>query len=365
MKKLLICVFLVGLLTSFTDKGKVYFFVGTTNKSEQSVVTLGELDLATGTVVLKDSSVVSPAPGYLAVAPNKKSLYVVTQDNQIRAFAIEPNKKLRFLNSVPSEGLNPCHVSVHPSGKKVFTANYTGGSFTAYDLTPSGSIGKISYTEQYTGSGPNIKRQDKSHAHCAVNSPNGKYVYVADLGTDKIMNYQVAGKSGEISPNPNQPFFTAKPGSGPRHLVIHPAGKFMYVLNELSAELNSVTVSDKGELEEVETYPTIPADFKGNNSSAAIHLHPNGKFVLVSNRGHNSISVFQIQASGKLKQVDIQTRSIDTPRDFNIDPTGKFVIIGNQVTNDLTVYSIDPGTGKLTFKASGIKVTNPTAIAFL
>lgn len=365
MKKLLICVFLVGLLTSFTDKGKVFFYIGTTNKSDQSVVALAELDLATGTVILKDSTIVSPAPGYLAVAPNKKSLYVVTQDNEIRAFTIEPNKKLRFVNSVPSEGLNPCHVSVHPSGKKVFAANYSDGSFAAYDLTSSGSIGKISYKEKYTGSGPNAKRQDRSHAHCAVNSPNGKYVYVADLGTDKIMNYLVAGKDGAITPNPNQPFYTAKPGSGPRQVVITTSGKFMYLLNELNAELSALTVSDKGVLEEIESYPTIPADFKGNNSSAAIHLHPNGKFVVVSNRGHNSISVFQIQAGGKLKQVDMQTRSIDTPRDFSIDPTGKFVVVGNQVTNDLTVYAIDPSTGKLTFRASGIKVTNPTAVAFL
>lgn len=365
MKKLLICLVLIGVLTSFTDKGKVYFYIGTTNKSEQSVVALAELDLATGNVVLKDSTVVSPAPSYIAVAPDKKSLYAVTLDNEIRAFAIESTKKLRHLNSVPSEGDNPCHVSVHPSGKKVFAANYSGSSFTAYDLTPSGSIGKISYTIPYTGSGPNTKRQDKSHAHCAVNSPNGKYVYVADLGTDKIMNYQITGKGGEISPNPNQPFYTAKPGSGPRQLVINPAGKLMYLLNELSAELSVITVSDKGVLEEMETYPTIPADFKGNNSAAAIHLHPNGKFVLVSNRGHNSVSVFQIQASGKLKQVDIQTKNIDTPRDFDIDPTGKFVIVGNQATNDLTVYSIDSGTGKLTFHSSGIKVTNPTAIAFL
>jgi 6-phosphogluconolactonase len=365
MKKLLIYLLLVGILTSFTDKGKVFFYIGTTNKSDQSVIALAELDLSTGNVRLVDSAVVSPAPSYLAIGPGKKTLYAVTLDNQIRAFGIEPNKKLRFLNSVSSEGANPCHVSVHPSGKKVFAANYSGGTFAAYDLLPSGSIGEISYTEQYSGSGPNQRRQNKAYAHCAVNSPNGKYVYVADLGTDRVMNYQVVGKGDKIVPNPSQAYLTIKPGSGPRQMSFHSNGKYVYLLNELSADLTAIAVSAQGVLEEIETYPTIPADFQGANSAAAVHLHPNGKFVLVSNRGHNSISVFRILSNGKLQQVDVQTQNIDTPRDFNIDPTGRFVVVGNQMTSDLTVFAIDPATGKLTFRVAGIKVANPTAIAFL
>ncbi|GGB93407.1 hypothetical protein GCM10011325_21010 [Dyadobacter sediminis] len=367
MKKLVVFVSLLlfGLAGfSFQDK-TVPFYIGTQDKGANSSITLCELNLSSGQVTLIDTFNNSSGPGYVAVSPNKKNLYAVTADNKITAFAIDADHKLSYLNSQSSEGMNPCHVSVHPSGKMAFAANYTGGSFTAYTLQPDGKVNPPVYTEQYSGTGPNTKRQEKSHAHFATASPDGKYVFVTDLGSDKVMNYVADAKTGKLKPNPAQPFFTANPGSGPRHLIIHPSGKSLFLLNELDATLTSCTIGKDGVIAAVKTYPTIPADFSGTNTSSAIHLHPNGKFVYVSNRGHNSVTGFKINSNGELEMVDQQTKSIATPRDFNIDPSGKFMIIANQSTDNLVVYDVDASTGKFTFRQESIAVKLPICVAFL
>lgn len=366
MKKLtvLFALLLAGSV-SFSQKQAVQFYVGTQDKGANSSISLCELDLGSGTITLLDTFNQCVGPGYVAVSPDKNNLYAVTGDNKITAFRIGADKKLTYLNSQSSEGANPCHVSVHPSGKMAFAANYTGGSFTAYTLAADGKLNAPAYQEQYSGTGPNTKRQEKAHAHFAAATPDGKYVFVTDLGSDKVMNYMADVKTGKLIPNPAQPFFAAKPGSGPRHLVIHPSGKSLFLLNELEATLTSCTIDKQGKIAEVKTYPTLPSDFQGTNTSSAIHLHPNGKFVYVSNRGHNSISAFRIGEAGALEMVDQQTKSIATPRDFNIDPSGKFMVVANQTADNLVVYDVDSATGKFTFRQESIGIKLPICVAFL
>ncbi|MCF0050359.1 lactonase family protein [Dyadobacter sp. LJ53] len=367
MKKLFIVftLLLAGLVSmSFQDK-TVAFYIGTADKGANSSVSLCELNMSTGQITLIDTFNNCVGPGYVAISPNKKNLYAVGGDKVV-AFAIGGDKKLTYLNSESSAGVGPCHVSVHPSGKAAYVSNYGGGSFAAYDLQGDGMLTAPTYTEQYTGTGPHAKRQEKAHAHFATASPDGKYVYVTDLGSDKIMNYVADSRGGALKPNPAQPFFSGKPGAGPRHLIIHPSGKSLFLLNELEATLTSCTIDKNGVIKAVNTYPTIPADYSGpTNTSSAIHLHPNGKFVYVSNRGHNSISGFKIGANGALDMVDQQTKSIATPRDFNFDPSGKFMIVANQSTDNLIVYDVDAATGKLAFKAESIGVKAPICVAFL
>ncbi|CAG5070578.1 6-phosphogluconolactonase [Dyadobacter sp. CECT 9623] len=367
MKKLILPFLLAAaslMLVSFQDK-TIPFYIGTQDKGANSSITLCELNLSTGQITVIDTFNNSVGPGYVAISSNKKFLYAAGGNNKIDAYAIGGDKKLTYLNSQSSEGANPCHVAVHPSGKMVLAANYTGGSFSAYPATADGKLGAPSYTEQYTGTGPNEKRQEKAHAHFATASPDGKYVYVTDLGSDKVMNYVVDSKANKLIPNPAQPFFSGKPGAGPRHLIIHPSGKSLFLLNELEASLTACTIDKKGVITAGKTYPTIPTDFSGANTSAAIHLHPNGKFVYVSNRGHNSITGFAIKADGDLEMIDQQTKSIATPRDFNIDPSGKIMIVANQSTDNLVVYDIDQATGKFTFKHESIAVKSPICVAFL
>ncbi|KQS24752.1 lactonase family protein [Dyadobacter sp. Leaf189] len=366
MKNIILPILLLGaslLLVSFQDK-TVPFYIGTQDKGANSSISLCELNLSTGKITLIDTFNTSVGPGYVAVSPDKKTLYAAGGNNKVDAYSIGKDKKLTYLNSQSSEGANPCHVAVHPSGKLVFAANYTGGGFTAYPAEAGGKLGTPVYREQYTGTGPNEKRQEKSHAHFATASPDGKFVYVTDLGSDKVMNYTVDTRKNQLVPNPAQPFFTGKPGAGPRHLIIHPSGKSLFLLNELDATLTSCSVDKNGVITAIKTYPTLPSDFTSTNTSAAIHLHPNGKFVYVSNRGHNSITGFAIKANGELEMVDQQTKSIATPRDFNIDPSGKLMIVANQSTDNLVVYDVDPATGKLAFKHESISVKLPICIVF-
>ena len=367
MKKILsvVALLLTGLLAvSFQDK-TVAFYIGTQDKGANSSVSLCELNMSTGQITLIDTFNNCVGPGYVAISPNKKNLYAVGGD-KIVSFAIGADKKLTYLNSESSEGANPCHVAVHPSGKAAYVANYTGGSFSAYNLLPDGKVTPPVYKEQYTGTGPNAKRQEKSHAHFATATPDGKYVFLTDLGADKIMNYAVDSKGSSLRANPAQPFFSGKPGAGPRHLIIHPSGKSLFLLNELEATLTSCSIDKNGVIKAINTYPTIPADYAGpTNTSSAIHLHPNGKFVYVSNRGHNSITAFKIGANGALEMVDQQTKSISIPRDFNFDPSGKFMIVANQSADNLVVYDVDAATGKFTFKHESIGVKSPICVAFL
>jgi len=364
MKKLSIVIIILACAITFSFQNKtIPFYIGTGDKGANSSISLCELDLSTGNITLIDTFNNCVGPGYVAISPNKKNLYAAAGDHKIAAFAIGEDHKLTYLNSQPSEGLNPCHVSVHPSGKMAFVANYTGGSFSAYTLQPDGKVDPATFTQQYAGTGPNTKRQEKAHAHFATASPDGKYVYVTDLGSDKVMNYVPDIKTGKLIPNPAQPFYTAKPGSGPRHLIIHPSGKSLFLLNELEATLTACSIDKKGAISEIETYHTVPEGITGNTSSA-IHLHPNGKFVYISNRGHNSISAFKILPNGKLEKIDEITKSISIPRDFNIDPTGKFMIVANQDKNNLVVYKVDDA-GKLAFLKESIAVQAPICVAFL
>ncbi|QRR02073.1 lactonase family protein [Dyadobacter sandarakinus] len=355
---------LLNAFSAFAFQDKVAFYVGSQDKDPQASITLAELDLSTGGITVVDTFSHGAGPGYLAISPNRKNLYAVSSENKLMSFSIGTDKKLTFLNSQSSEGENPCHVAVHPSGKMVLASNYTGGSFTAYPVEAGGKLGAPIYKEQYSGTGPNTRRQEKSHAHFSAATPDGRFVFVTDLGGDKIMNYAADAKSGKLMPNPAQPFFMAKPGSGPRHFVLSASGKELYLLNELEATLTTCSVDKNGVIKALNTYPTIPADFSGTNTSAAVHLHPNGKFVYVSNRGHNSISAFRIKGGGVLEKTDEQTQNISTPRDFNIDPSGKWMIVGNQTGDNLVVYAVDPQTGKLTFKQEGVKVKLPICIVF-
>jgi len=350
-------------LNGVYSQNQVSFYVGSTDKSPDAKLLYCELNLTDGSITEKLALSVGPGPGYLAISPDKNKLYIASQDNKIRAFSILENGKLNLLNSQDSQGINPCYVSVHPTGKLAFTANYTSGSLAAFPLQQDGSLSPASFFRQLEGTGPNQQRQEQSHAHCAVPSPDGKYLYVADLGTDRIMNYLI-NADGEIIENPVQAFFKVHPGAGPRHLQVHPSGKYMFVLNELDGTLLSCNIDTRGVITEIQSQSSLPSDFSGAASSAAIRLHPDGKYVYISNRLYNAIQVYEIQQDGKLLKVDEVRQAVDHPRDFNIDPTGQYLLIANRDANDLAVYRIDE-TRKHTFLHRSIHTKQPSCIEFL
>lgn len=363
--KYLMILLAMAVFSQSNAQNKARFYVGTGARGAESSITLCELDLKSGAVTVIDTFSNVVGPGYVAVSSDKKNLYSVNQDNTIAAFAVGEGGKLTYLDQQPDAGQNPCHVSLHPSGRMAFLANYGSGSWAAYPIDKSGRLLPASADFQFSGSGPDQSRQEKPHAHCAVPSPDGNFVYVADLGTDRLMNYKIDQKTRQVVANPAQAYFSTKPGAGPRHLVIHPSGKYLYLLNEMHTTLTACAIDDEGVVTEIETIPTIPADFKEKNTSAAIRLHPNGNYVYVSNRGYNSIHGFEILKNGKLKSVGEVNQELATPRDFNFDPSGKFMVVGNQKTNDLTVYRVDPKSGQMTFVSKSISLKDPICVQFL
>ena len=365
MKLTLIFLSIVLATVAQAQQNTARFYVGSGNKGTDSAITLCELNLKDGTVTVVDTFKNVQGPGYVSLSPDQKYLYSVNQDHTIAAFAVGKEGTLTYLDKQPAEGVNPCHVSVHPSGKMAFLANYTSGTWAAYPIGANGEVKAASATYAFTGSGPDKSRQEKPHAHCAIPSPNGKYVYISDLGTDRLMNYTVDAKSGKVLPNPAQAYFSTQPGAGPRHMAFHPPGKYLYLLNEMKATLTACAVDGNGIVKEIETVNTVPADFSGKNTSAAVHVHPNGKFVYASNRGYNSIHAYEIQKNGSLKSVGEVREGIDIPRDFNFDPSGTFMVVGNQKTNDLVVYKVDPKTGAMTFLSKSIALKDPICFVFL
>lgn len=362
---------LLALLASFFfgiplfAQHTVQFYIGSLTPGPSSLITLCTLNTQTGEITRMDTVNQGKGPGYLALSPNRKFLYAATQSHEIKAFSIGEKGKLTYLNSQPANSLNPCHVSIHPSGKLAFLANYTGGSLTVLPIDAAGNVQPATLTEQYSGDGPNKPRQDKPHIHCTSTTPNGKFLYATDLGTDKLYNYRVDPASGRVTANPSQSVFSTRPGVGPRHMVVHPSGKFLFVINELDASLTALKIDKQGVLSEIQSVPTVPASFSGQNTAAAIRLHPTGKFLYVSNRGYNGITAFQINSDGTLKEVDTQTTQISMPRDFNVDPTGQFLIVANMDLDNLSLYQIDPSTGKMQFKTKSIAVLRPTCIVFV
>lgn len=364
IKSIIRFLFLVSLSYHAVAQKAVRFYIGSLTPGPTSLITLCELDDKQCIITRKDTFNYCKGPGYIALSPDKKILYAATQSNELMSFSIDQRGALKPVSSQPTGGLNPCHVAIHPAGNLAFLAHYTGGSLSVLPVQ-QGNLSAPAFTDQYTGEGPNKPRQDKSHAHCSALSPDGKYAFVTDLGTDRIMNYVVEARKNSIRPNPEQAFLTTKPGVGPRHMVFHPSGRFMYVINELDASVTALTVSEKGVLQPVQTITSLPASFTGANTAAAIRMHPNGKFLYVSNRGYNGITAFAIEKSGLLREVDSKTGHINTPRDFNIDPSGKYMVVANMGSDDLSLYELNDRTGKLTFKSSGMPVSKPTCIVFL
>jgi len=303
----------------------------------------------------------SSNPSFLAVSPNRRFLYAANEnsDGAVSAFSIGSNGTLKLLNTVSSKGAGPCHVAVDHTGKWLFAANYNSGSVAAFPIHGDGSLGEASAFVQHSGSSLNPQRQAGPHAHSANLSPDNRFVLVTDLGLDQILSYKL---------DLTQPVVTkVAPASGPRHLAFAPSGRFAYAINEM---LGTVTVfqynAEDGRLKELQTISALPAGFAAANSAAEIAVHPNGKFLYTSNRGADSIAIFQIDpAKGTLTvagQIPTRGRS---PRNFAIDPSGKFLLAANQDSGNIVVFRIDQSSGALTPTVETANLPSPVSLVFV
>lgn len=363
---------LVGLAGASMVSGEtVDVYLGTYTSQEGSKgVYRSTLDTETGRLSPPVLVLEANSPSFLEMAPNGRFLYAVCESGRtgtVMACAVDAQTGgLTLLNTQPSQGSGPCHVNVDHAGKNVLVANYGSGSAAVLPIESDGRLGEATAAVQHAGSGVNRQRQQGPHAHSINVSADDRFAFVADLGIDKIMIYKLDVEAGTLTPN-DPAFVEVKPGAGPRHFTFTPDGRYAYVINELDGTVTAFSYDKAtGALTEIQTVSTLPSDFDGQNSCAEIRVHPNGRFLYGSNRGHDSIAVYRIDpATGKLSLVEHETADIKTPRNFNIDPTGAFCLVANMDGASVVVFRIDQVTGALIPTANKIAIDRPVCIRFL
>ena len=310
-------------------------------------------------------------PSYLAVHPNGRFLYAVNEvddfDGQrsgaVSAFAIELSGKLRLVDRRSSHGADPCHLSVSRSGRHLFVANYHGANVSTYLIGDDGRL-RDAVTVRHQGAGPH-PNQTAPHPHFAAEGPEPGSLFVADLGVDKVVVYRVDQATGALSAA-EPAFAPLHPGAGPRHLAFHPNGRFVYVNNELASEVTVFSRDARtGTLAEVQTIGTLPEGHPGKNDTAEIALPPDGRFLYVSNRGHDSIARFSVEATdGRLSPLGHTPTGGACPRDFKLSPDGRFLLMENQRSDSIVVFAIDRATGALGRSESVLSTPTPVCLAF-
>jgi 6-phosphogluconolactonase len=350
-------------------------FVGTYTEKESKGIYVYRFDSATAELTPLGVAAETTNPSFLAIDPSNHFLYAVNEVSNykggsgggVSAFAVDQETgKLSLLNEVASGGADPCYIAFDKTGRFALVANYTGGSISVFPVESDGRLGKSSAFVQHTGSSVNRERQAGPHAHWIETTPDNRFAIAVDLGSDALLVYRFNARHGSLTPN-NPPYAKLDPGAGPRHLAFHPNGKLVYVVNELQSTITAFTYdSAHGTLQKQGTVSTLPKGFAGNNDAAEIHVHPNGKFLFASNRGHDSIVLFSIDSrSGSLTPIDHFSTQGKTPRNFEIDPTGKFLSVANQDTNNIVVFRIDRGSGRLTPTKQNIRVPAPVCLKFM
>ena len=344
------------------------FYLGTyTNNPKSKGIYVGKLDTETGKLGALELAAEAKSPSFLALSPNGKFLYAAIEQGggTVGAFSVGAGGKLAALNTQPSGGGGACHVWVDATGGTVLVANYGGGSIAAFPAKADGSLGERSAFVQFEGTGPDKKRQEKPHGHSIYTDAANKFVYSCDLGTDKIWIFRLDPAKSTLTPN-DPPAGVVAPGAGPRHMAIHPNGNFAYVNNEMALSVTAFTRdAATGALKELHTLPTVPAGTPTEGvSTAEIFCHPTGKWLYVSNRGHDTIAVHAIAADGKLTWIENAPAGVKVPRGFAIDPSGRWLIAGGQNDHRIAVLKIDTATGKLTATDQSAEVGAPVCVLF-
>jgi 6-phosphogluconolactonase len=365
---------LLGLSGKATPSPAKFYraYVGTyTAKTNSKGIYEFDFDSSTGKMSAPQVAGESKDPSWVAVHPNGKYLYSVNETGKastVSAFSIDPkNGKLSLLNQLPSLGEDPCFLSFDRSGKFLFVANYTSGNVAVFPLLADGKLGEHTALQQDSGTlGLNKERQEGPHAHFIAPSTHNRFAYVADLGLDHVLAYKFDSAKGTLEPTGGSASAELKSGSGPRHVVFSDSGRFMYVVSEMASAVTVFANENQETFRAIQTLPMLPTGFSGRNDAAEIEIHPRGKFLYASNRGHDSIIEYSIDAkTGMLAQVADVPSGGKEPRHFAIDPTGNFLLAENQLSDTIAEFRIDSASGKLTPTGETLSVPSPVCIAFL
>ncbi len=366
------------LKSSAHQQNDYFVYVGTYTGPESKGIYGYRFDEGTGSLVSLGVAAEVVNPSFVITDPSQRHLYAVTErvergpnayktSGTISSYSIDSKTgALTFLNKVSSGGSMPCHLVVDKSGKILFVSNYGTGSVASFALEPDGKIGEMTGLDQHSGSSVDPQRQQGPHAHAVVLSPDNRFLFVPDLGLDRIHIYQVDQAKRTFKPN-NPSFVSVKPGMGPRHFAFGATARFAYAICEMGSSVVAFSYNrQSGKLTPIQTISALPADFTGVDNSAEIELAPSGRFLYASNRGHDSIAVFQVDAkSGLLNKIQTVPTQGKTPRNFAIDPTGRFLLAANQDSSNIVAFTIDPNSGELTPTSQTTKTSSPVSIVFV
>ena len=334
-------------------------------------ITVAELDYESGTLNIVQQVTEISECHYLNLHPSGKYLLATTMDGEVEvvSFAIESDGKLRKLSSVPAAGTSPAYVCVEDSGKHVLMVNYVvdgaRGNIRLYPIDDVGMLGPNSEMIEHEGSSVNPDRQEVSHPHMIVTTPDNRFAVVPDLGTDKIYLYALDTAAGKLTLSQT---LDLSAGAGPRHVAFHPTLPRMYGINELDSTMATWSYDEDDNWTRLSIESTLPVGFVqpagGPNSCADVHVHPNGRFLYGSNRGHDSIVIYALDDNGAPQLIGHESTSGQWPRAFMIDPSGRFLIVGNRHTDDVAVFAIDAETGLLTYRSS-LELNAPIAFKMI
>jgi 6-phosphogluconolactonase len=375
-----IALFLTGLFTTISASpvrgddlpGQLWVYIGSYTGENSTGVYVSRLDLKTGALAPAEAAAITKNPSFLAIHPNQKFLYSISEVSDtdgkptggVSAYALDRKTgKLTLLNQQSSGGAGPCHINIDKTGKTALVANYSGGSVAALPIAADGSLKPAASIVQHAGSSINPDRQKEPHAHSINVDSQSKFVFAADLGIDKVLVYRLDAAKALLTPN-DPPSVGVTPGAGPRHFTLLPGERFAYVINEIG---NTITAfrydSQKGTLTTIQEISTIPEGYKETTHTAEVVAHPSGKFVYGSNRGHDSIAIFAVDAAtGQLTAKGHHSTGGQTPRNFAIDPSGTFLLAENQGSNSIVVLRIDPKTGALSETGHKLEVGSPVCV---
>ena len=359
-------------------KSEVLVYVGTYTENVpggSKGIYVAPFDSATGKLGALELVAELKNPSFVAASSDAKFLYAVSEvgvpgaeggaTGFVASYAIGAHGKLAPVSKVESRGTDPCHVAVSHARHTVAVANYSSGSTVSLHTDATGAFGNASI-DRHSGHGPNTSRQEGPHAHSVTFSPDDRLLLSCDLGADRVFVYRHDARTGAITPH-SHPFVALEPGSGPRHLALHPSGHYAYVICELTSNIAAFKWNaSAGTLRQFQHISTLPLSFTAANTTAEIAVHPNGRFVYGSNRGHDSIAAYSVDAaSGRLTLLSHTSTGGKSPRSFAIDPSGRWLLAANQLSDDIFSFAIDPHTGALAATGGRSTLSRPVCVSFV
>ena len=350
-------------------------FVGTYTggKTGSEGIYAFSFDEATGSLKSRGLAVATPSPSFLVASANRRVVFAVNEldryddapSGSVSSFGVDAaTAKLTPISIQASRGAHPCHLELDKTGHFLAVANYTGGNYALFPVLSDGRLEPAITVVAGKGRGPTA-RQEGPHGHAVTFDVGNRFLIATDLGIDQVLVYRFDATTGNLLAN-DPPSVALAPGAGPRHFVFNPSGRQAFVINELDSTITSLTWDGtSGRFAAQGTVSTLPAGFKAASTTAEIHVHPTGRFVYGSNRGHDSIAVFSVNDDGSLKLVEIESTRGKTPRNFTIDPTGRWLLAGNQESSTIAVFAIDQTTGALTPVGEPVAAPTPVSILFM